>query len=383
MSDLFDWRTHLPVHPAADLFPLLSESELKELAEDIRKNGLRTRIVIYSEPRVADDGSVRAGDHIEYLLDGRNRLDALASLGFLCLRNFKGLNRVPFSLRKTWNGEEWEDTKSEFDYDDVDNDVDPYAIALSLNVHRRHLTAEQKRELIAELLKAKPEQSNRSVAKQVKADDKTVASVRRDMEATAEIPQLEKTVGADGKARKHPAKKPAKVNRQAVSTDGKQIEDVIAKLPTSWESPDDIAEQIRAEEGAEAITVDAKPEAPAAPVDFRIDIEWPDDAAAPPQIETPRVSYLDKPWLAAAAEMESAIEAKCDAKNAPLVELDKQLQSIVTTLDVAERAAANLIFHMVDQRKQTVRSIAKLLGKDPKWVKDKFDLAKPVTEAAA
>jgi hypothetical protein len=141
---------------------------------------------------------------------------------------------------------------------------------------------------------------------------------------------------------------------------------VIAKLPTSLESPDDIAEQLRAEESAEAITVDAKPEAPAAP-----------------HVETSRVSYLDKPWLAAAAEMESAIEAKCDARNAPLVELEKQLQSIVTTLDVAERAAATLIVHMVDQRKQTVRSIAKLIGKDPKWVKEKFDLAKPVTEAAA
>ena len=83
---------------------------------------------------------------------------------------------------------------------------DPYAIALWYNVHRRHLTAERKRDLIAELLKAKPEQSNRSIAQQVKADDKTVAMFDVDLEATAEIPQLEKTVGADGKARKQPSK---------------------------------------------------------------------------------------------------------------------------------------------------------------------------------
>jgi hypothetical protein len=37
MSDLFDWRKHLPVHPAADLFPLMSEQELKDLAEDIKE----------------------------------------------------------------------------------------------------------------------------------------------------------------------------------------------------------------------------------------------------------------------------------------------------------------------------------------------------------
>jgi hypothetical protein len=35
----------------------------------------------------------------------------------------------------------------------------------------------------------------------VKADDKTVAKVRRELESTVEIPQLEKTTGADGKER--------------------------------------------------------------------------------------------------------------------------------------------------------------------------------------
>ena len=78
---------------------------------------------------------------------------------------------------------------------------DPYAFVLSANLHRRHLTPEQKRELIVKVLKAKPEQSNRQTAKQVKADDKTVAKVRSELEATAEIPQLNKTTGRDGKAR--------------------------------------------------------------------------------------------------------------------------------------------------------------------------------------
>ena len=49
------------------------------------------------------------------------------------------------------------------------SEVDPCEFVLSANVHRRHLTAEQKRELIAKVLKAQPEKSNRQVAEQVKA----------------------------------------------------------------------------------------------------------------------------------------------------------------------------------------------------------------------
>jgi hypothetical protein len=83
----------------------------------------------------------------------------------------------------------------------IDKTFDPYARVLSLNIRRRHLTAEQKRVLIANVLKAKPETSNVQIARQVKVDDKTVANVRTGLEATSEIPRLEKTVGKDGKER--------------------------------------------------------------------------------------------------------------------------------------------------------------------------------------
>ena len=52
----------------------------------------------------------------------------------------------------------------------------PYAYVTSANIHRRHLTAEQKRELIAKLIEADPTKSNRQIAKTVKVDHKTVAS---------------------------------------------------------------------------------------------------------------------------------------------------------------------------------------------------------------
>lgn len=74
----FNWRSFLPVHPAGDLLPLMSEAELQELAKDIAKNSLRTQIVTYSETDEAGRSL-----HVPILLDGRNRLDALALLGLL------------------------------------------------------------------------------------------------------------------------------------------------------------------------------------------------------------------------------------------------------------------------------------------------------------
>ncbi len=170
-QQLLNWRAHLRVHPAAELFPLLSETELRELAEDIKKHGLHELPVVYRDPELG-----------VCVLDGRNRLDALELIGWPAGVEASRIIRPsePF---------------------------DPVAYVLSKNLHRRHLTADQRRDLIAKVLKAKPEASNRQIAKQVKADDKTVAKVRTELEATAEIPQLEKTKGKDGKARPQSARR--------------------------------------------------------------------------------------------------------------------------------------------------------------------------------
>jgi hypothetical protein len=112
------WRALLPVHPAAELFPLMSKDELRELADDIAKNGLREKIGIYKDS----------------VLDGRNRLNALELINW-----------------------PWEDFLISIVCPDHEPGFDPYAYVLSKNAHRRHLTAEQKRDVIAKLLKAKPE----------------------------------------------------------------------------------------------------------------------------------------------------------------------------------------------------------------------------------
>jgi hypothetical protein len=185
----FDWRQLLSVHPAADLFPPMSEAELKELAEDIKANGLRAPIISWAP----------GGLESPVLLDGRNRLDALARLGLLYETGDHHLGL------KTWNGTRWgEHSGNRIEFQHFHGD-DPYALVLSYNIHRRHLTPEQKRDLIAKLLKAKPEASNLAVAKQVKADDKTVAKVRTELEARSEIPNVK--ARTDTKGRAQPARR--------------------------------------------------------------------------------------------------------------------------------------------------------------------------------
>jgi hypothetical protein len=105
----------------------------------------------------------------------------------------------------------------------------PADYVISVNICRRHLTGKARREIIAKLLLANPTKSDRAIGRLIKADNKTVASVRAEQEATEEIPQLEKRTGVDGKARKAPTKKA----KPARAEDGKAP----TKKPSTEESP--------------------------------------------------------------------------------------------------------------------------------------------------
>lgn len=150
----------LPFHPAADIFPLMQGDELNELVTDIRAHGLRQPIVTFEEQ----------------IVDGRNRARA-------CERAGVEPHYTPFQ------GEE----------------KDLVAFIISANIHRRHLTSEQKHELLEKLLRAQPDKSDRQIARIVKRDNKTVASVRRELEAREEIPHVE--TRTDSKGREQPARK--------------------------------------------------------------------------------------------------------------------------------------------------------------------------------
>jgi ParB-like nuclease domain len=195
------WRDAMSVHPATALFPIISDAELDELGEDIRRNGLQQPITI-----------LRKSNDDELLLDGRNRLDALERVG------------IKFYLQRRKHGkwdlkilEDGVPTASIELVHTVDDSVDPYAYVMGANIHRRHLTSEQKRELIAKLLKENPVRSNLATATLAHADDKTVASVRKDLEARSEIPNV--ATRTDSTKRQQPATKPkVKIEAANVAT---------------------------------------------------------------------------------------------------------------------------------------------------------------------
>jgi hypothetical protein len=174
------WRDVITVHPAADLFPMMSEAELRDLAQDIKQHGLKNDIVIYSK-----------GSKL-WLLDGRNRLDAMEANGSHLVNDDGTFNysQVTFNHRLRY----------EYQYE---GKIDPYAYVISANIHRRHLTAEQKQKLLDKLLTLDPSKSDRAIAKAAKVDKNTVAKVRKEKEGRGEIHHVAKRT--DTKGRKQPA----------------------------------------------------------------------------------------------------------------------------------------------------------------------------------
>jgi ParB-like chromosome segregation protein Spo0J len=151
----------LEPHPFSALFPPISDDDFSKLVADIKANGLHQRIVRYQGK----------------ILDGNNRYRACSLAG----------------IEPTF-----------VDFSGTDAHAQSYVI--SANIHRRHLSPDQRRDIIAMLLKADPTKSNRQIADTAKASHHTVEDVRAKLEATGQLAQLDKTTGADGKTRKRKAK---------------------------------------------------------------------------------------------------------------------------------------------------------------------------------
>ena len=129
-------------HPAAGFFPLMNEKEFDNLVADIKANGLQQPII----------------RHQGMILEGVNRYHACKELGI-----------EPNCI----------------DRDDI---KDPVAFVISANLHRRHLTSKQKRELIAKLLVSDPTKSDRQIGDQIGASHHTVGAVREDWRLMGKSP---------------------------------------------------------------------------------------------------------------------------------------------------------------------------------------------------
>jgi hypothetical protein len=174
-------------HPAADLFPLMAETELQALADDIEQHGLQ-------EPIILLDGLV---------LDGRNRLLA-------CERT----SRDP-------RFERWSGTGS------------PTTWVLSKNLHRRHLTASQQALVVAEAKRLAEAESPNLDSESVDSIARS-AGVSRSSVFTAQqvvdkaVPELTKAV-RDGavkiSAAAALADEPAEKQRELVAAGPKAIKD--------------------------------------------------------------------------------------------------------------------------------------------------------------
>lgn len=142
------------------LLPPLTEDEYESLKADIRERGVLVAI------EFDENGDV---------LDGHHRLRIAHELG---------ITDYPKVIREGWT------------------EVQKRSHARSLNVRRRHLNQEQKRQLIAQEILENPAASNNSVAKRLGVSDMTVASVRGGLGSEG---QSEVVQGADGKF--YPAKR--------------------------------------------------------------------------------------------------------------------------------------------------------------------------------
>jgi ParB/Sulfiredoxin domain len=107
------WRDIYQVHPCADVFPMMSDEEIEALATDIKVNGLRESVVLWKNPI----------DQQVYILDGRNRLDALERIGI-------------------------DAVTSEIEIFETQEIADPAKFVISKNICRRHLTKQQQADLI-------------------------------------------------------------------------------------------------------------------------------------------------------------------------------------------------------------------------------------------
>lgn len=190
VADAID-QVEVTIHPSADLFPMLPADELQELAESIKKHGLREKIVVDTNGQV---------------IDGRNRFAALTLAGI----KLKAEHVTVVDFSKTGY--------SENEY------------IVMANLERRNLSREQRRELAGKLAvhledaqvdKPKEEKVDTTqkaadlagVSRRTAADAKQKALVEMGLRP-APTPQNESKKGGKPKADQKVTDRPPKITKK-------------------------------------------------------------------------------------------------------------------------------------------------------------------------
>lgn len=139
------------------VMPELTVEEYAELKADIAQRGVMVPIEY---------------DEHGHVLDGYHRLRICGELG---IKDFPKVIRAGMT------------------------EAEKLTHARKLNMARRQLTGEQKRELIRDQLKATPEQSDRQIAKALGVDHKTITAQRKGMETRGEIPHIKSSIDTLGR----------------------------------------------------------------------------------------------------------------------------------------------------------------------------------------
>jgi hypothetical protein len=173
----------LEIHPAAAIFPMLSDEEMTELAKSINSFGLREKISIISNPAAVSTWLV---------LDGRNRLEALRRMNVKEKDIIEQYCRV-VDLQKM--------------------NATPEEYVMMANIERRNLTAPQRRSLAGKLAIMLAE-ANKELPKDERKDALAAAAVKAGVSRrTAATAKKEE----EAKIAKSPQKKPVTKKKPGIS----------------------------------------------------------------------------------------------------------------------------------------------------------------------
>lgn len=199
---------------AYQVMPRLSAEDYADLRKSIEKSGVLVPVVV---------------NHEGQIIDGHHRAE------------------IADELRITWPSQTVSGTPAEM-----------RSMAYALNLHRRHLNSEQRKELIRRSLTSDPELSNREHARRTGVSDKTVAVAREPMESGAEIPHH--PTRTDARGVQQPARKPEPIAKVTETTKTETFVDTttgeVTGKPAEWVSPTTIINQKKSDPEPEALSVE-------------------------------------------------------------------------------------------------------------------------------